>query len=126
MKILVNSIPMTGLLTGIARYLRNLYAAIDTQDTGDKDAGGWDAENQGHGDQVGVSYFNGRNAADGLPPPADSKNRQITINLLRKLPDRLVFGLRAARWLAYEYHLNKICKTRSFSLYHETALTRFP
>lgn len=107
MKILVNAIPMTGLLTGIARYLRNLYNTMNLMD------------------QVGVSYFKGRTTADFMPPLADSSRWQQATGSVRHLPDPVVFGLRAARWLKYEYHLNRICKKRpsSFSLYHETAFT---
>lgn len=105
MKILVDAIPMTGLLTGIARYLRNLYGTMSLMD------------------QVETSYFDGRTMVDSMPPLADSMKWQQTTKAVRSLPDPVVFGLRAARWLKYEYYLNRICKKRSFSIYHETAFT---
>jgi len=107
MKILVNANPMTGLLTGIARYLRNLYTTLNLMD------------------QVEVSYLSGRTSTHTLPPLADSKQRQKIIGSVRRLPDPVVFCLRAARWLKYEYHLRQICKkeSSSFSIYHETAFT---
>jgi alpha-1,3-rhamnosyl/mannosyltransferase len=107
MKILVNTIPMTGLLTGIARHLRNWYTAMGLMD------------------QVNVSYFNGRTTTDLMPPLADSEKWQKATSSVKKLPDSVVFGLRAARWLKYEYYLNRICKKQlsSFSIYHETAFT---
>lgn len=107
MKILVDAIPMTGLLTGIARYLRNLYSTMTLMD------------------KVDASYFNGRTLADAMPPLADSVKWQNTTRSVRNLPDAVVFGLRAARWLKYEYHLNRICRNNpsAFSLYHETAFT---
>jgi len=99
---------MTGLLTGIARYLRNLYATMDQMD------------------QVQVSYFNGRKSVDSMPPLADAVQWQQATGAVRKLPESLVFGLRAARWLKYEHELNRLCKKKSsnpFNIYHETAFT---
>jgi len=108
MKILVDSIPMTGLLTGIARYLRNLYQTMSLMD------------------QADVSYFKGSTTADVIMPPlADSKRWQQANSSVRSLPDSVVFGLRVAHWLKYEYYLNRICKkaSSSYTLYHETAFT---
>jgi alpha-1,3-rhamnosyl/mannosyltransferase len=107
MKILVNAMPMTGLLTGIARYLRNLYATMSLMD------------------QVEVSYFNGKTANDLMPLPANSEISRKTASSVRKLPDPVVFGLRAAARLKHEYSLNRICKAdaSSFDVYHETAFT---
>lgn len=115
MKILVNAIPMTGLLTGIARYLRNLYHTIHTMGRAD------------------IRYFNGNGIVDTMPPMADSGRWQKTVGAVRYLPDHVVFGIRAARWMTYEYHLNGVCRSEDpgFSVYHETAfspakLTRVP
>jgi alpha-1,3-rhamnosyl/mannosyltransferase len=107
MKILVDAIPMTGLLTGIARYLRNLYGTVE---------------------QLGLAetaYFTGRRMTRTLPPLADSGQWQQVTRSVRHLPDPLVFGLRAARWYRYEYHLNRVCRSPEsrISLYHETAFT---
>jgi len=115
MKILVNAIPMTGLLTGIARYLRNLYHTIHGMGRAD------------------IRYFNGNCVVDAMPPMADAGRWQKTVGAVRHLPDHLVFGVRAARWMKYEYDLNRVCQNESpgFSVYHETAfsparLTRVP
>jgi glycosyltransferase involved in cell wall biosynthesis len=107
MKILVDAIPMTGLLTGIARYLRNLYTAM------------------GPLTQTDVSYFDGRTATTAMPPLADSAGWQQATSAIRRLPDPLVFGLRAAHWFRYEYYLNSLCRRSApgFSVYHETAFT---
>lgn len=105
MRILVNAAPMTGLLTGIARYLRNLYGTMNAMD------------------QVDTSYIVGRTTFDTMPPLADSVKWQQATGAVRKLPDPVVFGLRAARWLKYEYHLNQLCEKKQFSVYHETAFT---
>jgi alpha-1,3-rhamnosyl/mannosyltransferase len=107
MKILVDAIPMTGLLTGIARYLRNLYTAVERLELAE------------------TAYFDGKRHYDAMPPLADSQKWQQVTTTARRLPDPLVFGIRAARWMRYEYRLNQLCASRSadFSLYHETAFT---
>jgi len=107
MRLLVNAIPMTGLLTGIARYLRNLYQAVDRLRLAD------------------TAYFNGQTWTSGMPPLADAVRWQKLTGSMRRLPDPLVFGLRAARWHLYEHRLNRVCRSpeAGFSLYHETAFT---
>ncbi len=54
MRILIDAIPMTGLLTGIARYLRNLYHAVNRLNLAD------------------TAYFNGRELFETMPPMADA------------------------------------------------------
>lgn len=107
-KVLVNSIPMTGLLTGIARYLRNLYGAMEQMESSD------------------LYYFNGKQSSAFMPSLARSHQRQQTIKALRQLPDPLLFGIRAGRWMKYEHGLNTLCrqtKKAPFDIYHETAFT---
>lgn len=103
MKVLIDAIPMTGLLTGIARYLRNMYTVMSN-----------------HND-VELSYITGKTLCDSMPPLADSARWEKATGAVMKLPDPLVFGLRAAHWLRYEQKLRSICKQNSFDLYHETA-----
>jgi alpha-1,3-rhamnosyl/mannosyltransferase len=107
MKILVDAIPMTGLLTGIARYLRNLYGMID------------------HLALAETRYFTGWHPKETLPPPANPRRREQLIHGMRSLPDSLLFGLRTARWIGYETRLNQVCCNRKhgIDLYHETAFT---
>jgi alpha-1,3-rhamnosyl/mannosyltransferase len=109
MKILIDAIPMTGLLTGIARYLRNLYQAVDRLGLAE------------------TAYFNGRDLFEDMPAMADSGRWQQMTQSVRRLPDPVVFALRAARWHRYEQRLNRICRSGTgsprFSLYHETAFT---
>jgi alpha-1,3-rhamnosyl/mannosyltransferase len=105
MKILIDAIPMTGLLTGIARHLRNLYSAMALMD------------------QVDLSYFAGKTLVKSMPPLAESDKWQKATSAVWNLPDPVVFGLRAAHWLKYEHNLNRICRKKSFNIYHETAFT---
>lgn len=103
MKILVNAQPMTGLLTGIARYLRNMYAVMCDME------------------QAEISFLAGKSPVRDLPPLADTEKWQKTTNAVWKLPDPVVFGLRSLYWLRYESHLKKVCQKNSFDIYHETA-----
>ena len=105
MKILIDAIPMTGLLTGIARHLRNLYSAMALMN------------------QVDLSYFAGKTLVKSMPSLAESAKWQKATNAVWNLPDPVVFGLRAAHWLKYEHNLNRICRKKSFNIYHETAFT---
>ncbi len=107
MKLLINALPMTGLLTGIARYLRNLYESVDRLELTD------------------TAYFNGRACTSGMPPLADAIQWQKLIGSMRRLPAPMVFGMRAARWQLYEHRLRRVCRhpKAGFSLYHETAFT---
>lgn len=107
MKILVDAIPMTGLLTGIARYLRNLYGMID------------------HLALADTRYFTGLHPRETLPASADPRRREQLIHGMRGLPDSVLFGLRAVRWMGYETRLNQVCRNRKngIDLYHETAFT---
>jgi alpha-1,3-rhamnosyl/mannosyltransferase len=101
-KILVNSIPLKTLQTGIGRYVRNLYRAMETV------AGG------------GIRYFSGIRAAGGIPPGGSPRSSMKTIDTLWKLPDPAVFTLRVLHWLAYEGMLRRACGRERFDIYHET------
>ena len=110
MKILINAIPMTGLLTGIARYLRNLYSAINII-------------NQPNLSNLELFYFQGKTIDNFMPAMAKSEQWQQTTKSVRKLPDPVIFGIRVLARLKYEYNLNRLCRKKAFSIYHETAFT---
>lgn len=103
MKILINAIPLTGLLTGIARYLRNLYTAMEAFH------------------DVDLFYFNGKNVSHTMPPMADAGKWQAMTRAIWSLPDPAVFSLRAVHWLNYERRLRRTCRLQEFDIYHETA-----
>ncbi|MFH0731119.1 MAG: glycosyltransferase family 1 protein [Pseudomonadota bacterium] len=103
MKILVNAIPLSGLLTGISRCLRCLYLEM------------------GRLPGVSVSYFTGTRVVSEMPPLAKSDRWIRTTASIWKLPDPIVFFLRCAHWLRYEYFLEREIRKGKFDLYHETA-----
>jgi glycosyltransferase involved in cell wall biosynthesis len=106
MNILVNALPLTGLQTGMARYVRCLYREI--------------AASSG----VSVSYFDGAQCRHDMPSPADPAIWSKNTERLWSLPDGLIVGLNAVQWLRYEAKLRKRTQQKSYDVYHET--TFFP
>jgi len=106
MKILVNAIPLKGLLTGISRYVRQLYTELE------KLPG------------VSVSYFDGLRVTDRMPEQADSMTWAISRKAVWRLPDSVVFAARCIHQLLFEANLRRLCGRGLFDLYHET--TFFP
>ena len=105
MKILLDAIPLQGLMTGISRYLRNLYAELERLPG------------------VTVYYTDSHSCTTEMPPQANPGAWMKTTSLIWKLPDPLAFGFRVATWLAFEMRLRRIIGRDHFTLYHETAFT---
>ncbi|WP_033397593.1 glycosyltransferase family 4 protein [Desulfobacter curvatus] len=107
MKVSVNAVPMAGLLTGIARHLRNLYMEMEKID------------------DIEVVYLLRNKISKCMPALADTEKWQHRTDQLRKLPPSVLFGLRALEWYKYEYGLNRIaCKPgNGIALHHETGFT---
>lgn len=103
MKVLVDALPLTGLLTGIARYLRNLYGEMARLA------------------EVELAYYTGRGVERVMPSLADPVKWSKATAAIWRLPDPAVFALRALHWLRYEHGLRGVCRNHSFDLYHETA-----
>jgi glycosyltransferase involved in cell wall biosynthesis len=102
MRILVNAIPLVGLLTGISRYVRQLYTAFD----------------QFHDEKV--IYFDGKRLLNQMPDQADPEKWGRETAAIWKLPDPVVFALRTANCLKFEMILRHVCQQRRFDVYHET------
>jgi alpha-1,3-rhamnosyl/mannosyltransferase len=105
MRVLVNAGPMTGLLTGVARLLRNLYSAMACLGT------------------VELTYKSGYNLTRQMPVLADQNRCRRLLETIWKFPNFLVFNLRGLHWLIHESSLRYMASRRSFELYHETATT---
>ena len=56
LKVIVNAVPLTGVNTGIGRYLRCLYASIERQ----------------YGSELEIGYFDGARVLPSMPRPAAS------------------------------------------------------
>ncbi len=106
MDILVNAIPLKGLLTGISRYVRQLYKELE------KLPG------------VSVSYFDGLKVTDSMPQQANAARWSRFTKTVWTLPDSTVFLLRLLTWYNYERRLRAVCRSKTFDIYHET--TFFP
>ena len=103
MHVIVNALPLTGLLTGISRYVRCLYAEIE------KIPG------------VQVGYFTGKKVLQKMPAQAEPGSWSRATDRIWQLPDALVVGLRSAHWLNFERMLRNVCRQNTFTIYHETA-----
>ncbi len=102
MNILVNSLPLTGILTGIARYVRNLYRSLESLQA------------------VGTGFFNGRTAVQNMPLQNGGGSWLIKNGKLRFLPDPALFAMRCIHWLGYEHRLRSVVRKQSYDIYHET------
>jgi len=70
---------------------------------------------------VELSYFDGKQLFNRMPPMADPEKWQKANGAFEKLPDPMMFTLQALHWLKYENTLNRICRKKPFDIYHETA-----
>ncbi len=104
MNILLNATPLTGLLTGISRYVRNLYTHLD-----------------GFAD-ISVDYFDGRRTYRRMPDQAEPGRWIRDTGNIWRLPDATVFGLRSFFWLMYEFRVRRKLGNK-YDIYHETAFT---
>ncbi len=102
MKILVNAIPLSGLLTGISRYVRQLYSEMEQFP------------------DVEITYFDGKRLHKNMPAQADPEKWSRATAALWKLPDPVVFAMRTLHWWKYEMQLRRVCCKDSYDVYHET------
>ncbi len=105
MNILLDAIPLTGLLTGISRYVRNLYTELTLLP------------------DVRVHYFTGARCVDRMPRQANPDAWVKTNDWVGRLPDPLLVGLRSARWLLFEETIRRVVRKKNIDVYHETAFT---
>ncbi|EFK09241.1 glycosyltransferase, group 1 family protein [delta proteobacterium NaphS2] len=107
-KILVNAFPMANVNTGISRYLRCLYTALEEQ----------------YGDRLEIGYFDGNRVSGEMPSgPQDLSRWAKVVSLFWKLP---AYPALLARFL---FHANQEMRFRKvvgdFDLYHEAAFFPF-
>lgn len=102
MNILVNAVPLTGLSTGISRYVRQLYTALEESS------------------DVTVHYFDGSVVRRLMPEAGNPEKWQRKIAAVWKLPAPVVCALRTAYTLKYELKLRQVCRSQHVDIYHET------
>jgi len=108
LKVIVNAIPLTGVNTGIGRYLRCLYGSIEHQ----------------FGHELEIAYFDGARAQPCMPAPAASvAGRSRITSILWKLPPLMGLGVRLAAHAKRE--LAFLRAARGFDVYHEAAFFPF-
>jgi glycosyltransferase involved in cell wall biosynthesis len=103
MDIIVNAIPLTGLLTGISRYVRCLYSALQT------------------GLDLSITYFTGSAQLSAMPQQAEPHAWSKGTEMIWRLPDAVVTGIRSVNQLNFERRLRRACHNKQYTIYHETA-----
>jgi glycosyltransferase involved in cell wall biosynthesis len=108
MRILVNAFPMVNVNTGIGRYLRFLYQALEEY----------------YGDRVEIGYFDGKRVLATLPSGPENLTRwSRLISLFWKLPAYPALAVRLVFHFNQERHFRKVAG--AFDLYHEAAFFPF-
>lgn len=101
MRIVVNSIPAKGLLTGIGRYVRSLYDAILRYK------------------EVKVIFFDGIHCEKALPSPGNLRGQPPVVDRVSRLPWWILVWARSVYWVMFERRLKNILRNFNASLYHE-------
>ncbi|OLN25089.1 hypothetical protein DVDV_3634 [Desulfovibrio sp. DV] len=108
LRVIVNAVPLATVNTGIGRYLRCLYAALE----------------RGYGEQLDIAYFDGRTVSDTPPrPPENLAGRSRLTSLLWKLPPAVGLAVRLARHWQREAAFFQAAK--GYDIYHEAAFFPF-
>jgi len=108
LKVIVNAVPLTGVNTGIGRYLRCLYDHIE----------------RAYGSEVSIGYFDGRRVLERMPDPAASvAGRSRLTRLLWKLPPLAGLAVRLAVHAKREWAFYQAAK--GYDVYHEAAFFPF-
>lgn len=108
--ILVNAIPLVHIATGIGRYVRELYGALERL----------------HGHEATFLYFDGRVASPTMPQPtADLGGWSKNLAFLWKLPPHLALCIRLAFHARREWAFARVLREHAVAVYHETAFFPF-
>ncbi len=108
LRILVDAVPLTGVNTGIGRYLRCLWTEIERL----------------YGADMEIGYFDGARVQPGMPLPAASvAGRSRLTKLLWKLPPYAALAVRLAVHARREQAFLKVAQ--GYDLYHEAGFFPF-
>ncbi len=107
-KILVNAFPMVNVNTGIGRYLRCLYQAMEEH----------------YGDRLEIGYFDGKMVLATMPSGPENLTRWSSlVSLFWRLPSCPALFVRLLFHFNQERHFRKV--VGDFDLYHEAAFFPF-
>ncbi|MBT3368522.1 MAG: glycosyltransferase [Nitrospina sp.] len=107
-KIIVNAHPMANVNTGISRYLRFLYRALEEQ----------------YGDRLEIGYFDGTHVSKVMPSgPQNLTQWSKILSLFWKLPTYPALMARLLYHANQELHFHRV--VGDFDLYHESAYFPF-
>jgi len=107
-KIIVNAFPMVNVNTGIGRYLRCLYQAMETY----------------YGDRLNISYFNGTSVSANMPSgPSSLTQWSRLVSLFWRLPAYPAFLIRLCFHFNQELNFKRYVK--DYDLYHEAGFFPF-
>ncbi|HNR14618.1 MAG TPA: glycosyltransferase family 1 protein [Thermodesulfobacteriota bacterium] len=107
-RLIVNAIPATYVNTGIARYLRCLYAEMEKL----------------YGDRLDIGYFDGKTVSRILPlGPANPGQWSRMTELFWRLPAPAALLIRLAFHAIQEFRFYRL--SQNFHLYHEAAYFPF-
>lgn len=108
LRIIVNAIPLVNVNTGIGRYLKCLYGALESL----------------CGSELEMGYFDGTRVSRAMPQgPEDLQNWSSQVNLFWRLPARVALAVRVLVQLKRE-----ICFRRAaqeYDIYHEAGFFPF-
>ena len=108
MKIIVNAFPMVNVNTGIGRYLRCLYQALEEH----------------YGDRLEIGYFDGKRVSTTMPSgPGNLTRWSRLVSLFWRLPTCPALLARLLFHFNQERHFRKVAG--AFDLYHEAAFFPF-
>lgn len=108
LKVIVNAVPLTGVNTGIGRYLRCLYEHLE----------------RAYGSELSIGYFDGQRVLNRMPDPAASvAGRSRLTKLLWKLPPLAGLAVRLAVHAKREWAFLQAAK--GYDVYHEAAFFPF-
>lgn len=108
LKLIVNAVPLTGVNTGIGRYLRCLYASIERL----------------YASEIEIAYFDGRRARPEMPAPTASvAGRSRITSILWRLPPAAALAARLIVHARRELAFYKAAQ--GFDAYHEAAFFPF-
>ena len=108
-KILVNAFPMTNVNTGIGRYLRCLYDALE----------------KGYGDRLEIGYFDGKRVSPAMPSSPGNMTRWSSMAaLFWRFPTYPALLIRLLFHLKQEQSFRRF--VWDFDIYHEAAFFPFP